>query len=374
MPDQDLLSLLVPAASARALTLLVPGGLTRCSGRYRYDRQIVQGLRALGWKVEVTLVDASFPAPTDAALEEIDRLLAAQRDNALVLVDGLVLGAIPEQIERVAHRMTVVGVVHHLLAGETGLDPANAAVVAEREGQALRAATGLIAPSFGIARAIAACGVLREQIAMVTPGTETAPRAEGSRSRPGARRSTPVELLCVGSLIPRKGHDVLLDAVAELRLLPWHLTCVGSDLMAPDHVTALREQIDMSGLADQVTLAGELDDPKLEHAFQHADVFVLATQHEGYGMAVAEALVRGIPVVSTMAGAIPELVGFDGGSVVPIADADGFAAALEPVVGDHARRAEVAAGALVQGALLPRWSDAAAAASDAIIRFADTRR
>ena len=156
MPDQDLLSLLVPAASARALTLLVPGGLTRCSGRYRYDRQIVQGLRALGWKVEVTLVDASFPAPTDAALEEIDRLLAAQRDNALVLVDGLVLGAIPEQIERVAHRMTVVGIVHHLLAAETGLDPAHAAVVAEREGQALRAATGLIAPSFGIARAVAA--------------------------------------------------------------------------------------------------------------------------------------------------------------------------------------------------------------------------
>ena len=216
--------------------------------------------------------------------------------------------------------------------------------------------------------------MLREQIAVVTPGTDTAPRAEGSRSRAGARRSTPVELLCVGSLIPRKGHDVLLDAVAELRLLPWHLTCVGSDLVAPDHVTALREQIDMSGLADQVTLAGELDDPKLEHAFQHADVFVLATQHEGYGMAVAEALVRGIPVVSTMAGAIPELVGFDGGSVVPIADADAFAAALEPVVGDHARRAEIAAGALTQGAGLPGWSDAATAASDAIIRFAETRR
>jgi glycosyltransferase involved in cell wall biosynthesis len=250
---------------------------------YRYD-QIVQGLRALGWKVEVTLVDASFPAPTDAALEEIDRLLAAQRDNALVLVDGLVLGAIPEQIERVAHRMTVVGVVHHLLAGETGLDPANAAVVAEREGQALRAATGLIAPSFGIARAIAACGVLREQIAMVTPGTDTAPRAEGTRSRPGARRSTPVELLCVGSLIPRKGHDVLLDAVAELRLLPWHLTCVGSDLVAPDHVTACAGGSTCRD-SRQVTLAGELDDPKLEHAF--ADVFVLATNTKGYGMAVA---------------------------------------------------------------------------------------
>lgn len=374
MSDEDLLSLIVPAAPTRALTLLVPGGLTRCSGRYRYDRQIVQGLRALGWTVGVTMVDASFPTPTPEALDDVDRILAAQRDNALVMVDGLVLGAIPEQIERVAHRMTIVGLVHHLLAAEAGLDPAQAADVAEREGQALRAATGLIAPSFGIARAIVGCGVQREQVAVVIPGTDAAPRAEGSRSRPGARRSTPVELVCVGSLIPRKGHDVLLDAVAELRLLPWHLTCVGSDTVAPDHVTSLREQIEISGLADQVTLAGEIDDPKLEHALQHADVFVLATQHEGYGMAVAEALRRGIPVVSTMAGAIPELVGFDGGSVVPIADADAFAAALEPIVGDHARRAEVAAGALAQGAALPLWSDAASAASDAIVRFAETRR
>ena len=178
----------------------------------------------------------------------------------------------------------------------------------------------------------------------------------------------------MGSLIPRKGHDVLFDAVAELRLLSWHLTCVGSDTLAPDHVAALREQIDISGIVDGVTLAGELDDPKLEQAFQKADVFVLATRHEGYGMAVAEALARGIPVVSTMAGAIPELVGFDGGSIVPIADADAFAAALEPIVSDHAKRAEIAAGALAQGATLPRWADAAQAASHAILRFDDQRR
>ena len=374
MSDEDLLSLLEPAGPTRTLTLLVPGGLTRCSGRYRYDRQIVQGLRALGWKVDVTMMDGSFPNPSQDALDEVDRVLAGHRDGAMVLVDGLVLGAAPEQIERVAHRLTVVGLVHHLLANETGLDPETAAVVAERVGQALRAATGLLATSFGIGRAIAACGVPRESIAIVTPGTDPAPRAEGSRSRPGAKRSTPVELLCVGSLIPRKGHDVLFDAVAELRLLSWHLTCVGSETLASDHVAALREQIDISGIVDGVTLAGELDDPTLEQAFQKADVFVLATRHEGYGMAVAEALARGIPVVSTMAGAIPELVGFDGGSIVPIADAEAFAAALEPIVSDHAKRAEIAAGALAQGATLPRWADAAQAASDAILRFADQRR
>jgi len=373
MSDEDLLSLLTPAAPPRALTLLVPGGLTRCSGRYRYDRQLVQGLRELGWKVDVTMVDASFPDPSQEALDQVDELLATQRDNATVLVDGLVFGACPEQIERVAHRLTVVGVIHHLLAAETGLDETAVVGILEREGRAMRAASGLLASSFGIGRAIAAYGVPRERIAIVTPGTDAAPRAEGSRSRPGAKRSTPVELLCVGSLIPRKAQDVLIDAVAELRLLPWRLTCVGSDKVAPDYVTALREQLEISGLTEEVTLAGELDDRKLEEAFQKADVFVLATRHEGYGMAVAEALARGIPVVSTMAGAIPELIGFDGGSIVPIGDADAFAAALEPLVSDHARRAEVAAGALAQGALLPRWADAASAASEAISRFAELR-
>lgn len=373
MSDEDLLSLLAPAAPARALTLLVPGGLTRCSGRYRYDRQLVQGLRGLGWKVDVTMVDASFPDPSQDALDQVDAILAEQGDNATVLVDGLVFGACPDQIERVAHRMTIVGIVHHLLAAETGLDAATVEAVLEREGRSMRAASGLLASSFGIGRAIAAYGVPRERIAIVTPGTDAAPRAEGSRSRPGARRSTPVELLCVGSLIPRKAQDVLIDAVAELRLLPWRLTCVGSDKVAPDYVTALREQLEISGLTEDVTLAGELDDRKLEEAYQKADVFVLATRHEGYGMAVAEALARGIPVVSTMAGAIPELIGFDGGSIVPIGDADAFAAALEPLVSDHARRAEVAAGALAQGALLPRWADAASAAAEAIDRFTALR-
>jgi glycosyltransferase involved in cell wall biosynthesis len=373
MSEEDLLAQLESGDRQRTVTLMVPAGLTRCSGRFRYDRLLAQGLRGLGWKVDVAMLDASFPEPTADALDQLDALLGAQRDNALVLIDGLALGAAPEQIQRVAHRMTVVGIVHHLLASEAGPDDAQVLAVGNREAQALRAATGLLASGFGISRAIVGCGVPRERIALVTPGTDPAPRAEGSRSRPGAKRSTPVQLLCVGSLIPRKGYDLLFDAVAELRLLPWRLTCVGSDLVVPEYVTALREQLDISGLSEQVTLMGEIDDAALEEAYQRADVFVLATRHEGYGTAVAEALVRGIPVVSTAAGAIPELVGYSGGVIVPVADAEAFSAALEPLVSDHERRAGVAAGALAQGALLPRWSDAAQAASDALTHFHETR-
>lgn len=370
MSDEDLLSLLTPAAPPRALTLLVPGGLTRCSGRYRYDRQLVQGLRELGWKVDVTMVDASFPDPSQEALDQVDELLATQRDNATVLVDGLVFGACPEQIERVAHRLTVVGVIHHLLAAETGLDETAVVGILEREGRAMRAASGLLASSFGIGRAIAAYGVPRERIAIVTPGTDAAPRAEGSRGRPGAKRSTPVELLCVGSLIPRKAQDVLIDAVAELRLLPWRLTCVGSDTVAPDYVTALREQLEISGLTEEVTLAGELDDRRLEEAFQKADVFVLATRHEGYGMAVAEAVAAGLPVVATPTGAIPDLVDATSGVIVPIDDVDALTAALARVIGDDAVRTSLAAGAARRRDTLPRWDDSARGMAGALTRFA----
>ncbi|MEP7116615.1 MAG: glycosyltransferase family 4 protein [Acidobacteriota bacterium] len=358
------------AVTLRAVTLLVPGGLSLSSGRYRYDRQIVSGLRALGWEVDVELLDSSFPDPTDEALAQAARMLADRRDHAIVMIDGLALGAMPELVERVAHRMTVVGLVHHLLAAETGLESSAAAAVAGREGRALRAATGLVASSFGTARAIAGYGVPRQRIAVALPGTDAAPRAEGSRNRAGARRSTPVELLCVGSLIPRKGHDALFDAVADLRLLPWHLTCVGSDLVAPGTAAALREQIDISGLTESITLSGEIDDASLERAYQKADVFVLATRHEGYGTTVAEALARGIPVVSTMAGAIPELVGFGAGAIVPIDDTAALAAALEPIVTDHTERAGLAAGALTQAAALPSRADTAQAVSDALVVFA----
>lgn len=370
MDEEDLLAFMVPAVAPRAVTVLVPGGLTLCSGRYRYDRQVVSGLRTLGWNVEVVMLDASFPFPDNGALEQATHVLAERRDNTVILVDGLAFGAMGDQIEREARRLTFVGIVHHLLAAEPGLAPGVAKAFAASEGRACRAASGVVAASFGTARGVAAYGVPRDRIAVATPGTASTPRFPEHRNRAGASAPAPVELLCVGSLVPRKGHDVLFDALADLRHLRWHLTCVGSDTLAPDTVSALREQIDLSGLNDAITLTGEIDDTALARAYDKAEVFVLATRHEGYGMAVAEALARGIPVVSTMAGAIPELVGHAGGAIVPIDDVAAFAAALEPILASDATRAHFAAGALVQGAGLPRWPDAVQAVADAVARFA----
>src|SRR5262249_36948723 len=153
---------------------------------------------------------------------------------------------------------------------------------------------------------------------------------------PGSHDGGPVQLLCVATLTPRKGYDLLIDALGALKVLSWKLTCVGSLTRGADTVAALREQIGRTALEDRVTLAGELTGDALEAAFQSADLFVLPTRHEGYGMVIAEALARGIPVISTRTGAIPELLGGEAGMLVPPDDGSAFRDALARVLREPA--------------------------------------
>jgi glycosyltransferase involved in cell wall biosynthesis len=88
-------------------------------------------------------------------------------------------------------------------------------------------------------------------------------------------------------------------------------------------------------------------------------VFVLPTWYEGYGMAVAEALARGLPVVSTATGAIAELMGGGAGLLVPPGDVEALAHALSAIVTDGALRARLAAGARQARIRLRSWDDAA---------------
>jgi glycosyltransferase involved in cell wall biosynthesis len=171
--------------------------------------------------------------------------------------------------------------------------------------------------------------------------------------------------------VPRKGHDILVEALARLRHLPWRLTCAGSETLHPPTVAALREQLRRTGLADRVRLAGDLDEPALSHLYDVADLFVLATRHEGYGMAVAEAVARGLPVVSTVAGAIPELVDERSGAIVPMNDPAALAAALQPLLSDDGARARRSAAARARRETLPRWPEAVSRMAAALLRFAD---
>lgn len=339
------------------MVLLVPGDLDTRTGGYGYDRAIVAGLRAQGWPVEVLALAASFPFPTAAARAHAARALAALPDDTLVLADGLAFGAMAEQAEREAARLRFVALVHHPLALENGLPVETAQVLFESERRALATARAVIVTSPATVASLAPYGVSPDRITVVPPGTAPAPLARGTRGQTPAVADSPVALLTVATLTPRKGHDVLVDALAGLADLPWHLTCAGHTELHPATTAALVAQIDAVHLASRVTLAGDLDEPALSAAYDRADVFVLPTRHEGYGMAVAEAVARGLPVVSTPTGAIPDLVDTSSGIIVPIDDVEALAAALRAVIADDATRARLAAGARRRRDTLPRWSD-----------------
>ena len=337
--------------SVRSLAFMIPGDLEALTGGYEYDRRIINGLRGLGWAVDVETLDGSFPDPTPFAREDAGRRFAALNDGTIVMIDGLAFGALADEAEHERRRLRLVALVHHPLAEETGLDPHLAAVLEASERRALAAARVVIVTSRPTAVGLARYGVPPDQVQIVEPGTDPAKLARGSAD--GL-----VHLVCVASVIPRKGHEVLVEALARLADRPWHLTCVGSldrDPQTANRVRALLAQYDLS---ERVTFTGDLHQPELDREYDGADVFVLPTFHEGYGMVVGEALARGLPVVSCPTGAIAEVVGSSAGILVPPGNVQELARVLRDVIDDKAVRARLAEGARHIRDRLPTWDDA----------------
>jgi glycosyltransferase involved in cell wall biosynthesis len=335
-----------------AVVLLVPGPLDTRTGGYGYDRRIVDGLRAEGWSVTVRELDATFPRPTPGAVDDARRAFRDIPDGSTVMVDGLALGALPDEAGRESGRLRLVAIVHHPLALETGLEPAVAAELFESERKALAAARAIVVTSRQTAATLAEYDVEPARITVIEPGTDRAALARGSGS-------STVHLLCVAGVIPRKGHDVLLSALAALRHLDWRLTSVGSLSRHPPTVQSLRLQVAECLLSDRVTLVDEIDGDRLAPYYDAADVFVLATRYEGYGMVVAEALAHGLPVVATKTGAAAELVGAGAGILVTPGSVDELTRALGRVIADAAFRSNLAEGARRVRGRLPTWDEAA---------------
>jgi glycosyltransferase involved in cell wall biosynthesis len=283
-------------------------------------------------------------------------------DGALAVVDGLAFGAMPELAESHARRLRWVALVHHPLSLETGLEPDVQRALFESERRALSTVRGVIVTSRATARALAAFDVPASRIAVVEPGTDPAPLAMGSGS--GA-----LSLLCVATVTPRKGHALLIEALAGLRDRRWTLHCAGSLTMDPVCASALAEAIERHGVGERVVLHGEQDETGLNALYERADAFVLPSFHEGYGMALAEALAHGLPVVSTTAGAIPDTVPADAGVLVAPGDGLALRAALRRVMDDDDWRARLSAGARAARRLLPTWLDSAARFASALDAF-----
>jgi len=336
------------------ITFVVPGDLSSPTGGYGYDRQIIAGLRERGWAVDLAELGDGFPWPDATALRQAAVQIAAIPDGSTVVADGLAFGALPQLAAKHAARLRWVALVHHPLALESGLHERQRLLLFDGERRALAHADAVIVTSAATARTLVAdYGLAAQRLQVVMPGTAAAALATGSTPGHGA-----LSLLCVATLIPRKGHALLIEALAGLQDRDWRLHCVGSTTRDAATAASVCAAIAGHGLGARVHLHGEVDADALQAFYDRADIFVLASLHEGYGMALAEALARGLPVVSSTAGAIADTVPCTAGLLVPPGDGIALRRALARVLDEPALRAGLAAGARTARQQLPSWAQA----------------
>ncbi|GAA4935475.1 glycosyltransferase family 4 protein [Streptomonospora halophila] len=349
------------ARSPAAVHAVLPGGIDDTaspSGGNVYDRRLCRALGDAGRPVVETAVPGTWPRPDAAARARLADALAALPDGSLVLADGLVCCGVPETVAEHAHRLRLTALVHLPLAAETGLSSRLAADLDARERATLKACAAVVATSAWAARWLADHhGLDSARTHAVEPGTDPAPLAHGTD---GATR-----LLCVASLTPRKGHDVLTEALAAVADLDWTCEWAGPADRAPEYAAELRRSLGRRGIADRVRLSGPLGGADLERAYAAADLAVLPSRWETYGMAVTEALARGVPVLTTDGGALAHTLGIlpDGtapGMVVPAGDAPALAGALRDWLGSASLRERLRGAAQRRRSALEPWTAAAA--------------
>jgi glycosyltransferase involved in cell wall biosynthesis len=346
------------------LIFAVPGGLDRPTGGATYDRKMVAALRAAGWRVDVLTWPGTFPFPRPADRQLVANDLAELPDGALVMIDGLALGTLPKLAQAQCERLRMIALVHHPLALETGLPAEAATRFAIEECEALRWVQAVIVTSHATAATLSAdFGVSTDRIAVATPGIEL-------QSLPTRRRSPgPLRILSLGQVAPRKAYHILVEALATMADLDFSVTIAGDVQRNPETADALAGQIARAGLSDRIILTGAVSDEELARLYADADLFAFPSLYEGYGMAVADAMAWGLPIVATTGGAIPEVVPAEAGLLVPPGDAAAFAAALRKLLSDAPLRNRLSDGAQAAAARLGDWNTTAACISAVLERL-----
>ncbi|HEV2511319.1 glycosyltransferase family 4 protein [Bosea sp. (in: a-proteobacteria)] len=330
------------------IVFAIPGDLSLPTGGYGYDRRLLAEWSEMGVAARHLPLPASFPNPGEADLAETGRAILSQPYDSVLLIDGLAYGAFPESVAAgLAGR--VVALVHHPLGLETGLTPAQATEFVRRETAALRYASAVIATSETTKRLLVTdFAVPAEKVTVAEPGVDPAERAVGSDGET-------VELLAVGSLVPRKGYDVLIAALEGMTDKPWRLTIVGADDRVPATTAALKKQIVTAGLSERVRLAGAFGQAELDAAYAKADLFVMPSLFEGYGMVLTEALARGLPILCTTGGAAAQTAPDEAALKVPPGDVAALRTGLARLLDDRQERLRRSDAAWQAAGTLPRW-------------------
>jgi glycosyltransferase involved in cell wall biosynthesis len=341
--------------AARAVQVVVPeaiGDPLRPSGGNTYDRRLCQALEAAGWSVCVDEVAGAWPWAGDIGRDALERTLRRLPDGALVLVDGLVASTLPAVLVPACRRLRIVLLLHTPIGAQADQEGLGGA---ERE--VLRAASSVVTTSICSRDwLLASYGLDPTRVHVAHPGADVAPATAGTGDG-GA-------LLCVGAVTPVKGHDLLLAALGHVADLPWRCTCVGALSVAPEFVAELRRSARTSGLEGRFLLTGPRTGRELDAAYAGADVLVLASRAESYGMVLSEALSHGLPIIAAEVGGVPEALGTtaDGarpGLLAPPDDVPALAQTLRLWLSDADRRGTLRAAARQRRAGLTGWPETA---------------
>ena len=336
----------------------VPGELDTPTGGYAYDKRMIAELRELGWRPQVLNLGEGFPHPSALTRATAKAQLNDVPKGRTIVIDGLAFGVMPDEAEALSTTHPLIAMVHHPLALESGVTPEDTAALRESERKALSFTHAVIVNSHTTANALADYGVPAERITVAQPGTDRVPIVM-------RRHDGPVALLAVGSLVPRKGYDLLIKALAGLIDLPWHLTIVG-DARDPATAGQVHALIEHHKLGPRTSLLGAVSPSRLSELYALSELFVLPSRYEGFGMAYAEAIAQGLPVIGTTAGAISETVTATARVLVPPDDVPALAAALRHLIESPMERARLAAGARAAAEHLPTWAESAKLFSAAI--------
>lgn len=341
-----------------AVRLIVPGNVLHHSGGNAYNAALARELTALGAEVEIRGVDGHWPVGNPEERRRLAVVLlegGGADESRVTIVDGLLALGAPLALERAAAAGRPAWILLHMPLPEHQ----------DLERRALMAAAGVVcASSSGAAEIRArhrvegagADGGRLTSIHVALPGTDAAPPAAGS---------DPPHLVAVAALLPNKDQLLLLGALAGLKDLPWTAALVGSDSADPAYAQQVRSAVARLRLADRVRVPGELRGEAFDAEWHQADLSLLISQAEMYGMVVTESIARGIPVVvRDGTGAVEALAA---GSPIAARDDDGGGGPALPgtavVLGtDPAPLAGVLRGWLTDPDLRSRWRETAQAA------------
>ncbi len=333
------------------LYFAIPGDINTLTGGYAYDRRLIAELRALGHNIEHLCLSNRFPVPDAEALADAAAQFAALPDHSIVIADGLAYGVLDTIAEQHAARLNIIALCHHPLMLEAGLSSDQAQQLFLTEQRALHAAKAVMVTSATTGKILTERFTIpAEKIVLALPGTDPQPFSPCT--------GNPPLLLTLATLTRRKAHDVLIDALATIKHLEWSARFVGGAEFDPEWVLFLKQKVATYGLEQRIIFTGTIANTASEYSA--ADVFVLPSLFEGYGMAFAEALSFGLPIVAARTGAVPDVVPDSAGILVAPHDSIALADALQNLLTDASLRQQLQTGAQAAARNLPSWADTAA--------------